>query len=377
MDKKIFLLVYGRFPTEKAYGIHAVNQAKSFSDLGYEVILCYPSTNNVMTINKSPQDYYEKKFNFHANKVEFRDITSSKYFKYLPDTLKKILWLIRSYQWSKLLKKDIVDGVVWATNPISLYPHRKSNNLIFEQHGQAKYIQRFFIYLLRKHNSIFVGTTKYSYINLKKINRNSILLPNAVDTELFKPKNTSVTSNLVVGYAGMLETYDVDKGVFKSVEAILSLLEEINFNIVIIGGPENKLHEIRKLVAKSKYKNNFTFKDRMSQSNLANEISNFDIGLVPYPKNTHMNKFASPLKIFEYLASGVICLASDLESHTDIKFKGMNYFKNGDFNDFKKELKSLLSNPESLKEQKFLLEEQVYKLSINKRSEQLIDFLRP
>jgi hypothetical protein len=55
----------------------------------------------------------------------------------------------------------------------------------------------------------------------------------------------------------------------------------------------------------------------------------------------------------------------------------MNYFKNGDFNDFKKELKSLLSNPESLKEQKFLLEEQVYKLSINKRSEQLIDFLRP
>ena len=89
-----------------------------------------------------------------------------------------------------------------------------------------------------------------------------------------------------------------------------------------------------------------------------------------------MNKFASPLKIFEYLASGVVCLASDLESHTDIKFEGMNYFKNGDFNDFK-ELKSLLSNPESLKEQKFLLAEQVDKLSINKRSEQLIDFLRP
>jgi len=377
VDKKIFLLVYGRFPTEKAYGIHAVNQAKSFSDLGYEVTLCYPATNNVMTIDKTPEDYYEKKFNFHVNNVEFQDITSSKYFKYLPDILKKILWLIRSYQWSKLLKKDIVNGIVWATNPISLYPHRKSNNIIFEQHGQAKYIQRLFIYLLRKHNSIFVGTTKYSYINLKKINKKSILLPNAVDTDLFKPKNTSVSSNLVVGYAGMLETYDVDKGVFKSVKAILSLLEEINFNIAIIGGPENKLHEIRKLVAKSQYKNNFTFKDRMSQSKLADEISNFDIGLVPYPKNTHMNKFASPLKIFEYLASGVVCLASDLESHTDIKFEGMNYFKNGDFNDFKKELKSLLSNPGSLKEQKFLLAEQVYKLSINKRSEQLIDFLRP
>ena len=105
-----------------------------------------------------------------------------------------------------------------------------------------------------------------------------------MNTDLFKPKSSSVDSNLVVGYAGMLETYDVDKGVFKSVEAILSLLKEIDFTVVIIGGPENKLNEIRKLVAKSKYENNFTFKDRMSQSELADEISNFDIGLVPYRK---------------------------------------------------------------------------------------------
>ena len=377
MKKKIYVLVYGRFPTEKAYGVHALNQAISFSELGYDVTLCYPKTNNEKTIKISPEEYYKKDIRFKLEEVPFLDITSNKFFVILPSIFKKFLWLARSLQWSFTLKNTISDSIVWSTNPVVLYIHRKTNHLIFEQHGQAKYIQRLFIYLLRKHNSIFVGTTKYSYVNLKKVKKKSILLPNAVNTDLFKPKSSSVDSNLVVGYAGMLETYDVDKGVFKSVEAILSLLKEINFNVVIIGGPKNKLNEIRKLVAKSKYKNNFTFKDRMSQSKLADEISNFDIGLVPYPKNTHMNKFASPLKIFEYLASGVVCLASDLESHTDIKFEGMNFFKNGDFNDFKKELKLLLSNPENLKEQKFLLAEQVDKLSINKRSEQLIDFLRP
>ena len=33
MKKKIYVLVYGRFPTEKAYGVHALNQAISFSEL--------------------------------------------------------------------------------------------------------------------------------------------------------------------------------------------------------------------------------------------------------------------------------------------------------------------------------------------------------
>ena len=40
-----------------------------------------------------------------------------------------------------------------------------------------------------------------------------------------------------------------------------------------------------------------------------------------------MNKYASPLKIFEYLASGVICLASDLDSHIEIKKNGINFLK--------------------------------------------------
>ena len=34
MEQKINVLVYGRMPTEKAYGIHALNQAKSFFEQG-------------------------------------------------------------------------------------------------------------------------------------------------------------------------------------------------------------------------------------------------------------------------------------------------------------------------------------------------------
>ena len=122
-----------------------------------------------------------------------------------------------------------------------------------------------------------------------------------------KPNTTRAEGEIIVGYAGMLETYGVDKGMFESVKQMLVLLKDFSFKVVIIGGPKNKLQEIENLVFSSKYADKFDFKDRMSQIELAREIASFDVGLVPYPKNRHMDKFASPVKIFEYLSCGVVC----------------------------------------------------------------------
>ena len=71
MLQKIYILVYGRMPTEKAYGIHALNQAKSFFELGYDVTLVYPKTNNQQTIYESLSDYYQEDFQFKSAKLTF------------------------------------------------------------------------------------------------------------------------------------------------------------------------------------------------------------------------------------------------------------------------------------------------------------------
>jgi len=376
VKKRINLLVFGRMPTEKAYGIHALNQAKSFANLGYNVTLFYPSTNNEKTISKDPEDYYEEKFEFKLKEIAFFDITSSILFKFSPNILKKLLWLIRSYQWSKKLNKDINSSIVWSTNPVTLFIHRKNNNLIFEQHGQAKYIQKFFIRLLKNHSTTFVGTTRESFSILKNLSDNTIYLPNAVDVNLFTPKKRTKEYGITIGYAGMFETYGVDKGVLQCVKKMLELLEDVSFNVVIIGGPLKKLNEIKDLVNNSNFSEHFRFSNRISQKKLAMEIANFDIGIIPYPKNAHMNKFASPLKIFEYLASGVICLASDLDSHNEIKKNGINFFENNNFSDFKDQLRSLISNTEEMKRQKQLILSQIEDLSVDKRSKNLLDFMR-
>ena len=43
MDKNINFLVFGRFPTERAYGVHVVSNAKSYQNFG-KVKIIYPST---------------------------------------------------------------------------------------------------------------------------------------------------------------------------------------------------------------------------------------------------------------------------------------------------------------------------------------------
>ena len=65
----------------------------------------------------------------------------------------------------------------------------------------------------------------------------------------------------------MFETYGVDKGVLQCVKKMLELLEDISFNVVIIGGPLKKLNEIKDLVNNSNFSEHFRFSNRISQRN--------------------------------------------------------------------------------------------------------------
>lgn len=374
--KKINLLVFGRFPTEKAYGIHAFNQAKSFSEIGYDVEIFYPSTSNAKTLNIEPSKFYGYLDNVKFTKINNKDLTGKTFFKYLPNIIKKILWIISGYVWSKNKIPNIKNQIFWSTNPVILFPFRLSNKIIFEQHGRAKYLQKLFIKLISNENAYFVGTTQYSFKKLKKINPKSIYLPNGVDLEKFKITQNQKRETITVGYAGMLETYDTDKGVLNSVRAMLDLMDELNFKVKIIGGPEHKLAEIRNLVKDNLYENNFQILGWVDQDKLASEVQNFDIGIVPYPDNLHMNLYASPLKIFEYLATGLVCLVSDLESHKELEHLNLVYFKNEDFLDFKKQLQKLISNKEYFEDIKEKVLNQRTKISIEKRNKKLLDFMR-
>ena len=99
----------------------------------------------------------------------------------------------------------------------------------------------------------------------------------------------------------MLKTYGVDKGVLEAVVKIDELNSQYTINTKIIGGPKNKLNEIKTFVSNSKYKDKYYIDDFISHKDVPSFISQFDIGIVPYPDSKHMSKYASPMKILRWL----------------------------------------------------------------------------
>ena len=319
-------------------------------------------------------DFYEEDFHFNIHQVDFFDITSLKIYKLSPNLIRMFMWIFSSYIWSLKVRKNIRNSIVWSTNPVVCYVFQKSNKIIFEKHGEGKRLQKLFIKRLNNEACYLIGTTKLSYDELIQVNKQSLYLPNGVDLKKFKP-NQFHTKKTTVGYAGMLETYGVDKGVYESVKTMLKIMDEINFNVVIIGGPRNKILEIEKLIQNSKHENNFVIKDRVSQKELANEIQRFDIGIVPYPSNNHMELYASPLKIFEYLASGVIPLVSNLPAHQELDYPGIFYFQKNNFDSFQKELNALLKDS-NLNNYKETIINSLESISLKRRSEKILNFMR-
>ena len=159
----------------------------------------------------------------------------------------------------------------------------------------------------RLKNALLVGVTKKSKEELSKYSKNSLYLPNGVDEKIFKFKKVNLEDEIRIGYVGMLETYGVDKGVLDAIKKINLLNDKHNLFTQIVGGPEKKLEEIKSYINSHSDKEKFSVKSRVPYDEVPSLLNTLDIGIVPYPNNQHMSKYASPMKIFELAACWGSC----------------------------------------------------------------------
>ena len=90
--------------------------------------------------------------------------------------------------WAKKLKNNQGETIIWSTNPNILYIAQKFfDKIIYEKHGEAKYIQKFSISKIKKNkNALLVGVTQESFNELFGSINQPLYLPNGVDEGLFK-----------------------------------------------------------------------------------------------------------------------------------------------------------------------------------------------
>ena len=135
----------------------------------------------------SPEVFYGVLENVKYIMVKNRDITSYKIYDLLPKVLRKLFFSVNTLIWSRKLRKNNNEQFLWSTNPNILSVAQKFfTNIIYEKHGEAKYIQKISISRLKKNkNALLIGVTKESFKQLSKNFSKTLYLPNGVDEELF------------------------------------------------------------------------------------------------------------------------------------------------------------------------------------------------
>ena len=162
---------------------------------------------------------------------------------------------------------------------------------------------------LIKNSDIVFCTTKYLQDISENINKNSFYITNGNNFEhLSSPGNVKAKINLpvengkIIGYLGGIRDW-ID---FDLVNFVVSKLPDVNFLFIghIYKTAKFEMENIQK------YKN-VLWIDFVQPEKLPSYFLNFDVGIIPF-KNSEFFKSVFPNKFFEYLASGIPAITTNL-----------------------------------------------------------------
>ena len=134
-------------------------------------------------------------------------------------------------------------------------------------------------------------------------------------TEEEATENTEGTDrSFTIGYAGHLYPW---KGVDLVIEAVAALPDT---RALIVGGHEKEpdLERVKALAAQLHCGSRVTFTGLIPPAEVAARLREADVLTLPNPKSAISSEFTSPLKLFEYMASGRPIVASDLPSLREV-----------------------------------------------------------
>lgn len=134
----------------------------------------------------------------------------------------------------------------------------------------------------------------------------------------------------IVGYAGRFVggREGVDKGIGTLAEAAIQLAQsapERDVRLALVGGPDSVLGAVRRQITEAGLPDNFLLAPGMvAVDRVPGCLLAFDVCVIPSPWTDFYAYYTSPLKLFEYMASGRSIVATDLPSAAEILADGVN-----------------------------------------------------
>lgn len=328
---KVVYVTDARLPTSRAHSSQIARTCEALAQVGADVTLVYQKVRG-RNRNSSIEEYYGVGQEIKTVGVPGFDVG----YLRSPSAGRARRWLLSAYRWAwettawlRLLgtKADLI--IIRNTTPYLAWYLTKTNRpTLVEFHSQPKSIS------LRLHRSVAharglkavvtvteaLGQTLQTELNMDP----DLIHPlhDGVDLDRFVPATESSSATeqadqLEVLYVGSLLA---NRGVSTLIQAAKRLT---GVTVTIVGGVEPELGKCKEQAAKLGL-GNVKFMGHIPSADVPGITTRARVVVLPMTgTEVHTRLHASPLKLFEYMASGVAIVASDLPSVREVVEHGV------------------------------------------------------
>lgn len=326
-----------RLPSEMAHGLQIMQNCEAFAEVGADVTLWHPRRWNTPEMRAVPDTYafYGVAPRFLMRRLPTLDLINllggerSKF--YAPAFYLMMLTYALAVMILALFTRA---NLFYSRDPLVLLLLsfvKPKHQLAYESHrlnrkGAGSWLQT----QVLKRVGLTVAITPPLRDDLLKLHprANIIIAHDGVRRARFEHIPTQAKARaragwpsdvFVIGYVGRLQTLGMAKGIDTLIQAIAQMPERDRCAVALIGGPDEFAAEYRALWESSGLQPaHFLYAGQVTPEAVPSWIGGFDVCAMPHPRTEHFALHTSPLKLFEYMASGRAVVASDLPSWADV-----------------------------------------------------------
>ena len=320
VDIRVLYLVNGHIPNNRANGVQIAHTCEA---LGKQMTLTLATRMTYGRVEDSFSRYgisptfsHVKIFCIDIPKIPFRYALRNASF-FLCANIYVLGFFITNFIWGRKSVLYVRGEVILSLIPLALvFP------IFFETHQIRNYAWLYRIALRRARGIVVVTERlKKKFIEEYKIPARKIVVArDAVDLEKFASvkKDSSLwlrhgvpMGKKIVLYSGTLA---IEKGVDTVAQASAFVSDDVQ--IVFLGGTEDQIKAFKEKYGHSK---NVSIIGRVDYIDVPKYIASADVLVLPDSAfHTYSNLYTSPMKLFEYMASGRPIVASRVPSLSEV-----------------------------------------------------------
>jgi glycosyltransferase involved in cell wall biosynthesis len=325
MKIPITVLCNARFPSTAAHGVYLARLCESLAQEGHDVELIVPK--RFGEVKDDPFHYYDVKASFRITKIWSFD------FLVFGKVLRKAAFILQYLNFYLFVLSHFLfrsrKRIIYTMDNLGCLLSFLGYRVIFETHVSIGGYRKYLLPLLHRSEKMVAVNSliKRDFVNAGFSPEKILVAPNGVDLSLFsndlskedlrKSRNLPLSFK-IISYVGKYKTMGVEKGV----DEILRSFHEVqrkNTHLLIVGlGDDEKKEVTDRIQTMGIPAEMYTLIGHVTQKEAASYMRLSDILVMNYPNTPYYATSMSPMKMFEYMASGNPIVATDLPSIKEV-----------------------------------------------------------